>query len=150
MRDPPPPGPEEPAAPPPQPAQPAAPQPAPPQPKKATFGKDSNGVSYVVFENEIRWGGTRHAPPSENDTEGYIKHVVSWTNNGSGIGKCEITKAKNLISDQTAIKDISDKASFAMAMARQEGWCDVNAKKEIYNCQSKKTPAELKPMLSCP
>jgi hypothetical protein len=211
MREPPPLETEQTAPPPPQPAQPAAQPTAAPQPKKATYGKDSDGVSYVVYENEIRWGGTRtwrdnnpgnfdkpddhpknigqdprflifpdpdtgkqeliddvtnyptnhpgatvtslinvHAPPKENDTKKYIEHVVSWTNNGSGIGKCEITKAKNLISDQTPIKDIDDKASFAMAMARQEGWCDVNLKKEIYDCKNAKTPAELKPKLNCP
>jgi hypothetical protein len=184
---------------------------SPPTPaaKQAVTGTDSKGQGFVVYEKEIRVGGTRpwrnnnpgnfdkpgdhpknigtdgrflifpdpatgkqemidsvkahgtstirsfctvHAPPSENDTEQYIKDVVDFMNGGAAIGECKITKPAKPVSDATLIGSLSDsdQASLAMAMARKEGWCDVTQKKTIYNCQSTSIPDEYKGKLTCP
>lgn len=187
---------------------PAAPAPAPAA-KQAVSGTDSTGQGYVVYENEIRVGGTRpwrnnnpgnfdkpgdhpknigtdgrflifpdsatgkqelidsikahgtssietfitmHAPPSENDTKGYIDDVLSFLNNGSAIGECQIKKPAKPAGKGTMLGDLSDadQSSFAMAMARKEGWCDVTQKKKIYNCQTGSIPDEYKGKLKCP
>ena len=213
----PPPESETPAEPPKQ-AAPAAPAQAPAA-KQAVAGTDSKGQDFVVYEKEIRVGGTRtwrninpgnfdkaadhpknigndantkaaqiskraflifpdtatgkqelvdsikahgtstirsfitvHAPPSENDTEKYIREVVGYMNNADAIGECKITKPAKPVSDGTLIGSMSDseQVSFAMAMAREEGFCDVTQKKATYTCDSKSVPDEYKGKLTCP
>ena len=183
-------------------------QPAPAA-KQAVLGKDSKRRDYVVYEKEIRVGGTRpwrnnnpgnfdkpeahpknigndgrflifpdpatgkqelidnvkahgtssirsfitaHAPPSENPTETYIKEVVGYLNNGDAIGDCKIKRPAKPVNDGTGLGTLSesDQSSFAMAVAREEGWCDVTKKKDIYNCQSASIPDEYKGKLVCP
>ena len=185
------------------------PDPNAPVAKKAVTGTNSKDQAYVVYETEIREGGTRpwrnnnpgnfdkpsdhpknigtdgrflifpdadtgkqelidsiaahgtssirtfisaHAPPSENDTEQYIKDVLSFMNNGSAIGECQITKPAKPVSGGTVIGNLNDadQASLAMAMARKEGWCDVTQTKATYNCQSASIPDEYKGKLACP
>ena len=195
---------------------PATPSPQAPAAKQAIAGIDSKGQGYVVYENEIRVGGTRtwrnnnpgnfdkaadhptnigndgaaaggkrsflifpdtatgkqeltdsiaahgtstirsfitvHAPPNENDTEKYIREVVGYVNNGDGIGECRITKPARLVNDGTSLGSFTDaeRSNFAMAMAREEGFCDVTQKKTTYNCQSASIPEEYKGKLTCP
>ena len=177
--------------------------------RQAHTGTNSKKQGYVVYETEIREGGTRpwrnnnpgnfdkpsdhpnnigtdgrflifpdadtgkqelidsikahstssigtfisvHAPPKENDTKQYIKDVLSFMNNGSAIGKCEITKPAKPVSEGTIIGNLNDadQASLAMAMARKEGWCDVSQPKTTYNCNSPSIPDEYKGKLICP
>lgn len=103
--------------------------------------------------SSIRTFITRHAPPEDgNDTEGYIRRVVSWMNNGFAIGQCKIQTPAKLVNDGTLIQDLGDsgQSGLATAMARQEGWCDVAIKKATYNCQSASIPDEYKGKLACP
>jgi hypothetical protein len=214
MRDPPP-GPKEPTTEPTVPPQPA-PGPAAQgaavaaSPKAAVLGTDSKGRPYVLYENEIRIGGTRpwrnnnpgnfnkpadhpknignddgfcifpdsstgmqelidninakaaigssirsfitvHAPPNKNPTETYIKDVLGYLNSGSKIG-CTIDKVTNPVTDATQLSTLSSdgRNSFAMAIARVEGWCDVYEKKDSYNCKDKPPQGEYKKLLVCP
>jgi len=216
MRDPPP-GPQEPTgsteggpqvSTPPAPMDPVAP--TAPTPKAAVLGTDSKGQPYVLYENEIRIGGTRpwrnnnpgnfnkaedhpknigtddgfcifpdsatgmqelndnvnaksaigssirsfitvHAPPNKNPTEKYITQVVGYLNFGSKIG-CTIEKVANPVTDATQLSSLSSdgRNSFAMAIARVEGWCDVFEKKDSYNCKDKPPQGEYKKLLTCP
>ena len=95
---------------------------------------------------------TVHAPPKENPTETYITHVLGYMNNGFAIGGCEIKKPARLVNEGTALTDLnaSERSSLAVAMAREEGWCDVFVKKASYNCQSTSIPDEYKGKLICP
>jgi Domain of unknown function (DUF4157) len=95
---------------------------------------------------------TVHAPPSENDTKKYIREVVGYMNNADAIGECKVTRPAKPVSDATMIGSMSDseQVSLAMAMAREEGFCDVTQKKATYTCDSKSVPDEYKGKLTCP
>ena len=91
-----------------------------------------------------------HAPKSENPTHKYICEVLCYYNTGSKfLPECQIAKATEAAGEETSLGKV-DPTNFAMAMAREEGWCDVAQWKAIYSCEKATTPAEYKQKLNCP
>jgi hypothetical protein len=91
-----------------------------------------------------------HAPKSENPTHKYICEVLCYYNTGSTfLPECKIPTATQKIGEDTTLNNVNE-TNFAMAMAREEGWCDVSEWKGLYNCQKADTPAEYKKLLNCP
>jgi hypothetical protein len=105
-------------------------------------GKDNMSIRTFI---------SNHAPPSENPTETYITDVVSYLNNASAIGECKIAKPAKWVTDGTILGNLSadERVSFAMAVAREEGYCDVSQKKDLFTCESPKITEEYKNKLSC-
>ena len=180
------------------------PDPNAPVAKKAVTGTNAKDQPYVVYETEIREGGTR---PWRNNNPGNFNKAADHPKNignddgflifpDADTGKQELidsiaahgtSSIRTFISAHAAkrerhrtvhqrrIKLMNNGAKSAsarsrslpnqprrhdhrhskadqasLAMARKEGWCDVNEKKAIYNCQSASIPDEYKGKLACP
>ncbi|MBE9571484.1 MAG: hypothetical protein IMF11_12715 [Proteobacteria bacterium] len=173
--------------------------------KPGTAGKDSTtGKRYVVYDNEVRVGGTRpwrnnnpggltkhpkfkngsigddgkfwiypnpktgmqalreefqeylkkmtirsaitaHAPPNENPTEEYIKHVVEHINR-----KKTKSDVEGDVKDTTPIKNLKSPQMEALleGITIEEGWTNVSVPKRTYTC-AKDTPQRFRTLLGC-